>query len=51
LRAVFFLCNSGAETNEECFRLASCGETRVVADLEARFHGRTSGAVATTDNP
>lgn len=47
-----FLCNSGAEANENALKLASfhTGKKRVVAFREA-FHGRTSGAVAVTDNP
>lgn len=47
-----FLCNSGAEANENALKLASfqTGKKRVLAFNEA-FHGRTSGAVAITDNP
>lgn len=47
-----FLCNSGAEANENAFKLASfhTGRGRVLAFSKA-FHGRTSGAVAATDNP
>ena len=47
-----FLCNSGAEANENALKLASfhTGKTRVVA-FRGAFHGRTSGAVAATDNP
>jgi len=47
-----FLCNSGAEANENALKLASfhTGKKRIVAFKEA-FHGRTSGAVAVTDNP
>ena len=47
-----FLCNSGAEANENALKLASfhTGERRVIAFTGA-FHGRTSGAVAGTDNP
>ena len=47
-----FLCNSGAEANENALKLASFhnGRTRVVAFSKA-FHGRTAGAVAATDNP
>ena len=47
-----FLCNSGAEANENAMKLASfhTGRRRVVAFSKA-FHGRTSGAVAATDNP
>lgn len=47
-----FLCNSGAEANENAMKLASfaTGRARVLASRKA-FHGRTSGAVAATDNP
>lgn len=47
-----FLCNSGAEANENAVKLASfhTGKKRVLAFRQA-FHGRTSGAVALTDNP
>lgn len=47
-----FLCNSGAEANENALKLASfaTGRERVVA-FRHSFHGRTSGAVAVTDNP
>ncbi|WP_430810631.1 MULTISPECIES: aspartate aminotransferase family protein [unclassified Carboxylicivirga] len=47
-----FLCNSGAEANENALKLASfqTGRAKVVA-FEKGFHGRTSGAVAATDNP
>ncbi|MBK5279030.1 MAG: aspartate aminotransferase family protein [Bacteroidia bacterium] len=46
-----FLCNSGAEANENAFKLASFvnGRKKVIAFKKA-FHGRTSGAVAATDN-
>ena len=46
-----FLCNSGAEANENAIKLASfhTGKARVLA-LRKAFHGRTSGAVAATDN-
>jgi len=46
-----FLCNSGAEANENALKLASfhTGKTRVLA-FKGAFHGRTSGAVAATDN-
>lgn len=48
----FFMCNSGAEANENAIKLASfaTGRERVVA-FEHSFHGRTSEAVAVTDNP
>lgn len=47
-----FLCNSGAEANENAVKLASftTGRKKVLAFGKA-FHGRTSGAVALTDNP
>lgn len=46
-----FLCNSGAEANENALKLASfeTGKSRIVSFNNA-FHGRTSAAVATTDN-
>ncbi|GAA4965146.1 aspartate aminotransferase family protein [Algibacter aquimarinus] len=46
-----FLCNSGAEANENALKLASfkTGKSRVVA-FSNGFHGRTSAAVAATDN-
>lgn len=47
-----FLCNSGAEANENALKLASfhTGRSKVVAFGKA-FHGRTSLAVSATDNP
>ena len=47
-----FLDNSGAESNENAAKLASfhTGRDRIVA-FKRSFHGRTSGAVAMTDNP
>jgi acetylornithine/N-succinyldiaminopimelate aminotransferase len=47
-----FLCNSGAEANENALKLASFhnGRKKVVAFKKA-FHGRTSLAVSVTDNP
>ena len=47
-----FLDNSGAESNENALKLSSfhTGRDRVVA-FRKSFHGRTSGAVAATDNP
>jgi acetylornithine aminotransferase len=47
-----FLCNSGAEANENAMKLASFhnGRKKVVA-FKKGFHGRTSLAVAATDNP
>lgn len=46
-----FLCNSGAEANENALKLASfnSGKKRVIA-FKGAFHGRTSGAVSVTDN-
>lgn len=46
-----FLCNSGAEANENAFKLASftTGRRKILAFGKA-FHGRTFGAVAATDN-
>ena len=46
-----FLCNSGAEANENAFKLASFhnGRKKIIAFKKA-FHGRTSLAVAVTDN-
>lgn len=46
-----FLCNSGAEANENALKLASfkTEKSRVVA-FKNGFHGRTSAAVAATDN-
>ena len=47
-----FLCNSGAEANENALKLASfhTGKARIIS-FEKSFHGRTSAAVAVTDNP
>jgi acetylornithine aminotransferase len=47
-----FLCNSGAEANENALKLASFhnGRKKLVA-FRGSFHGRTSLAVAATDNP
>lgn len=46
-----FLCNSGAEANENALKLASFhnGKRKVIA-FKNSFHGRTSAAVAATDN-
>ncbi len=47
-----FLCNSGAEANENAIKLASFATRRSkVLAFDKAFHGRTSGAVAVTDNP
>ena len=47
-----FLCNSGAEANENALKLASfhTGRKKIVS-FSKSFHGRTSLAVAATDNP
>ncbi|ESU20416.1 ornithine/acetylornithine aminotransferase [Flavobacterium enshiense DK69] len=47
-----FLCNSGAEANENALKLASFHnkKSKVIA-FEKSFHGRTSASVAVTDNP
>ena len=47
-----FLCNSGAEANENALKLASfhTGRKKIIA-FSKSFHGRTSLAVAATDNP
>jgi acetylornithine aminotransferase len=47
-----FLCNSGAEANENALKLASfhTGRKKIIA-FSKSFHGRTSLAVAVTDNP
>ncbi len=47
-----FLCNSGAEANENAMKLASFATDRSkILAFGHAFHGRTSGAVAATDNP
>ena len=47
-----FLCNSGAEANENAIKLASfiTGRKKFIS-FRKGFHGRTSAAVALTDNP
>ncbi|HTF80949.1 MAG TPA: aminotransferase class III-fold pyridoxal phosphate-dependent enzyme [Cytophagales bacterium] len=47
-----FLCNSGAEANENALKLASFtnGRKKIIS-FKGSFHGRTSLAVAATDNP
>ncbi len=47
-----FLCNSGAEANENALKLASFtnGRDQILA-FKGAFHGRTSAAVSITDNP
>jgi acetylornithine aminotransferase len=47
-----FLCNSGAEANENALKLASFyNKRKKVIAFKKSFHGRTAGAVAVTDNP
>ncbi len=47
-----FLCNSGAEANENALKLASFyNNRRKIIAFKGSFHGRTSLAVAATDNP
>lgn len=47
-----FMCNSGAEANENALKLASFyNERKKVVSFTKAFHGRTSLAVAATDNP
>ncbi len=47
-----FLCNSGAEANENALKIASVttGRKKIIA-FKGAFHGRTNGALAATDNP
>lgn len=47
----FFMCNSGAEANENAFKLASfhTGRKKIIA-FSKSFHGRTSAVVAATDD-
>lgn len=47
-----FLCNSGAEANENALKLASFyNKRKKVIAFKGAFHGRTSLAVSATDNP
>ena len=47
-----FLCNSGAEANENALKLASFyNDRKKIISFSGAFHGRTSLAVAATDNP
>jgi len=47
-----FLCNSGAEANENALKLASAHNNRKkILAFDGAFHGRTSLAVSVTDNP
>ncbi len=47
-----FLCNSGAEANENALKVASfhTRKSKIIA-IKGAFHGRSSGALAITDNP
>ncbi|PCH71735.1 MAG: aspartate aminotransferase family protein [Bacteroidales bacterium] len=47
-----FLCNSGAEANENALKVASfhTGKSKIIA-IKGAFHGRSSGVLAITDNP
>ena len=47
-----FLCNSGAEANENAIKVASFhnGKGRIIS-FSGAFHGRTAGTLAVTDNP
>ena len=51
-KLISYLCNSGAEANENALKLASfhTGRKKIIA-FSKSFHGRTSLAVAATDNP
>jgi len=46
-----FLCNSGAEANENALKIASFhnNKKKIIA-FKKSFHGRTSGAISITDN-
>ncbi|WP_185861906.1 aspartate aminotransferase family protein [Blattabacterium cuenoti] len=46
-----FICNSGAEANENALKIASfhTGKKKVIA-FKGSFHGRTSGSLSVTDN-
>jgi acetylornithine/N-succinyldiaminopimelate aminotransferase len=47
-----FLCNSGAEANENALKIASFYTKRSkILAFKGAFHGRTAGAIAITDNP
>jgi acetylornithine aminotransferase len=47
-----FLCNSGAEANENALKIASFYTKRnKILAFKGAFHGRTAGAIAVTDNP
>jgi acetylornithine aminotransferase len=47
-----FLCNSGAEANENALKIASFQtQKKKILCFDKAFHGRTSAAVAVTDNP
>ena len=49
---LLFLCNSGAEANENAMKVASfqAGRSKILS-FEKAFHGRTVGAISVTDNP
>ncbi|MGB1283608.1 MAG: aspartate aminotransferase family protein [Polaribacter sp.] len=47
-----FVCNSGAEANENALKLASFHtQKKKILAIKNSFHGRTSAAVVATDNP
>ncbi|WP_421919324.1 aspartate aminotransferase family protein [Marinifilum sp.] len=47
-----FLCNSGAEANENALKIASFhNQKSKVISIKGAFHGRTGGALSITDNP
>jgi acetylornithine aminotransferase len=47
-----FLCNSGAEANENAIKLASFYNSKSrILSFKGAFHGRTAGTLAVTDNP
>ena len=47
-----FLCNSGAEANENALKIASFHNKKSkIISVKGAFHGRTGGALAVTDNP
>jgi Ornithine/acetylornithine aminotransferase len=47
-----FLCNSGAEANENALKIASFhNQKSKIISIKGAFHGRTGGALSVTDNP
>ena len=47
-----FLCNSGAEANENALKVASFyNQKKKIISFSKGFHGRTAGVVTITDNP